>query len=142
MSKSILTLTLCALSCATAAARADEAPGAFDGLWSTVVSCPPADGALPYSYEFVSNVKGSVLYGERGIAAAPGWLKLEGRILPDGSASLAAHGIVGSERAAVGERPRGTPYSYHIEARFAGDSGSGHRTRGRNCTATFTRKTP
>lgn len=142
MSRTILTLSLYAVLCGIAGARADEPQALFDGTWTTVVTCPAADGALPYSYEFVSSVKGSVLHGERGVAGAPGWLNLDGRIQGDGAAVLAAHGIVGSEPAAIGERPRGTPYRYHIEARFSGDAGSGHRTKGRNCTVTFTRKTP
>ncbi|HXY95866.1 MAG TPA: hypothetical protein VEH00_02750 [Steroidobacteraceae bacterium] len=142
VSRIILTLSLGGLLCGLAGARADEAPTPFDGVWSTVVTCPAADGALPYSYEFLSNVKGGVLHGERGAAGAPGWLQFDGRVLPDGSVSISAHGIVGSERAAVGERPRGTPYSYHVEAKLAGDSGSGHRTRGRNCAVAFSRKAP
>jgi hypothetical protein len=136
----ILTVGLCGLLWAGGGARADEAPARFDGAWTTVVTCPAADGALPYSYQFLSNVKASVLHGERGVDGAPGWLELDGRILPDGSATLAAHGIVGTERAAIGERVRGTPYSYRVETRFSADSGSGHRTKGRNCTVSFSRK--
>jgi hypothetical protein len=142
MSRTLLSLTLWVLPCAVPAAYADQAPASVDGVWSTVVSCRAAGGALPYSYEFLSSVKGGVLHGERGVAGAPGWLELDGRIQPDGSATLSARGIVGSARAAEGERPRGTPYRYQIEARFAGDSGSGQRTKGRDCTVTFARKTP
>ncbi len=37
----------------------------------------------------------------------PGWLQLDGRILPDGSADISARGLVGKERAAIGGAPAG-----------------------------------
>jgi hypothetical protein len=131
---------LCGLLMAVSAARADAPQPRFDGVWTTVLSCSAAAGALPYSYLFSSRVKDSVLHGERGIKGAPGWLHLDGRVLPDGSAGIAARGLVGKEQAAIGERPPGTPYSYRIEARFSDDSGTGHRVRGRICTVSFSRK--
>jgi hypothetical protein len=67
-------------------------------------------------------------------------LHLDGRVLPDGSVSIAARGLVGTEQTAIGERPRGTPYSYGIEARFSEDSGTGHRVKGRACTVLFSKK--
>lgn len=124
------------------AAHADPPQAPFDGDWTTVVTCAPAVGALPYTYHFTSTVKGSVLHGERGARGVPGWLSLDGQIMPDGSADIRARGLVGKARYAVGERPPGTPYSYHIEARFAQNSGSGQRVKERSCTATFTRKGP
>ncbi|MGP8035275.1 MAG: hypothetical protein ACLPQ6_14180 [Steroidobacteraceae bacterium] len=121
-------------------AHADESPAPFDGVWTTVVSCPAAGGALPYSYEFASTVTNGVLHGERGIKGAPGWLALEGRILPDGSADLSARGVVARERAAIGQRPPGTPYRYRVDARFSGTSGAGHRVAGRSCEVSFNKK--
>jgi len=132
----------CALLLTAAAARADEPQGRFDGVWTTTIACAPAAGALPYRYEFESTVKNSVLHGERGIKDTPGWLQLDGRILPDGTAELAAHGVVGREPAAIGERPRGTPYHYRIDARFSENSATGHRVEGRVCTLSFGKKTP
>jgi hypothetical protein len=140
MHKIIATLGLCGLLVPLSAARADAPPARFDGEWTTVVTCAPSAGALPYSYTFSSLVKDSVLHGERGVKGAPGWLHLDGRILADGSAGIAAHGIVGKEQAAIGERPPGTPYSYRIEAKFADESGTGHRVKGRVCTVSFSRK--
>jgi hypothetical protein len=138
--KVITALGLCALLVTVSAARADAPQARFDGVWDTVVSCPAAAGALPYSYSFSSFVKDSVLHGERGTKGAPGWLHLDGRVLPDGSVSIAARGLVGTEQTAIGERPRGTPYSYGIEARFSEDSGTGHRVKGRACTVFFSKK--
>jgi hypothetical protein len=126
---------------ALGASRADEQAGRFDGVWTTVVACATAGAAVPYSYEFDSTVKNGVLHGERGVKGAPGWLELDGHILPDGSASIAAHGLVGHERAALDERPAGTPYKYSVDARFEDKAGTGHRVKGRTCTVTFTRKT-
>jgi hypothetical protein len=131
---------LCLLG-AVGAPRADEQPGRFDGVWTTVVACAMAGAAVPYSYEFDSTVKNGVLHGERGVKGAPGWLELDGHILPDGSASIAAHGLVGHERAALDERPAGTPYKYSVDARFEANAGTGHRVKGRACSVTFTRKT-
>jgi hypothetical protein len=140
MKQIIATLGLCALLLGVSAARADAPQARFDGVWTTVVSCAPSAGALPYSYTFSSIVKESALHGERGIKGAPGWLHLDGRILADGSAGIAARGLVGKEQAAIGERPPGTPYSYRIEAKFSDDSGTGHRVKGRACTVSFSRK--
>jgi hypothetical protein len=124
------------------AAQADPPNAPFDGDWTTVVTCAPAVGALPYTYQFTSTVRNGVLHGERGAKGLPGWLSLDGQIMPDGSADIRARGLVGKARYAVGDRPPGTPYSYHIDARFAQSSGAGRRVKERSCTATFTRKGP
>ena len=125
-----------------AAAHAGESPARFDGVWATVVSCAASAGALPYSYEFTSTVTNGVLHGERGIKGAPGWLELDGRISPDGSADLSAHGLVGKEPAAIEHRPAGTPYKYRVEAKFSENSGTGHRAAGRTCKVSFSKKAP
>jgi hypothetical protein len=135
-------LGLCGLAAAVNTARADASPARFDGVWSTVISCAAAPGALPYRYELSSVVKNNVLRGERGIKGVPGWLQLEGRILADGSARIAARGLVGKERAALGELPAGTPYHYSIDAMFSDASGSGYRVRLRRCTVSFRKNTP
>jgi hypothetical protein len=132
----------CSLLMCAGAAHADAPKAPFDGEWSTVVTCAPAVGALPYTYHFTSTVKDNVLHGERGVKGAPGWLSLDGQIMPDGSADIRARGLVGKARYAVGERPPGTPYSYHIDARFAPTSATGQRVKERSCTATFTRLAP
>jgi hypothetical protein len=137
-----IVIVACSLLIWAGAAHADPAPAPFDGAWSTVISCAPAVGALPYTYRFSSTVKNNVLHGERGVRGLPGWLTLDGRIAPDGSADIRARGLVGKEHYAVGERPAGTPYSYHINARFAGTSGTGERVKQRSCTASFSRAAP
>jgi hypothetical protein len=111
----------------------------FDGNWETVLSCENAAGALGYSYKFPSAVKDGVLHGEKGKQGKPGWLQLDGKVLPGGSAKLYADGLVGAAETAVGRRPKGTEYGYHIEAAFTRDSGRGKRVEGRPCSVTFTK---
>lgn len=112
----------------------------FDGTWDTVLSCENAAGALGYSYRFFSVVKDAALHGEKGTKGKAGWLQLDGKILSDGSAKIYADGLVGAAEAAVGHRPAGTEYGYHIEAKFADESGTGKRVEGRPCSVMFTKK--
>ena|SRR5579863_1605318 len=112
----------------------------FDGTWETVVSCQNTAGAVGYSFKFPSVVKDGVLHGEKGTKGKPGWLQLDGKILADGSANLYAEGLVGAAEAAVGHRPAGTQYGYHIAASFAEGSGSGNRVEGRACTVNFEKR--
>jgi hypothetical protein len=112
----------------------------FEGTWDTVLSCENAAGAVGYSFKFPSIVKDGVLHGDKGTKGKPGWLQLDGKILSDGAANIYADGLVGASEAAVGHRPAGTQYGYHIEAKFTEDSGTGKRVEGRACSVTFTRK--
>jgi hypothetical protein len=118
------------------AASADDA-ARFDGTWETTVSCSNTVGALGYSFQFLSTVKDGVLHGEKGTASKPGWLQLDGNIQPDGTAKLYAKGLVGAKEYAVGHRPAGSDYGYHIIAKFAEKEGSGKRVEGRPCDVTF-----
>ena len=88
MAKFIAVVGVCFVLLGIDAVYADESQARFDGVWTTVVACAAAGGAVPYSYEFSSTVKDGVLHGERGVKGAPGWLQLDGRILADGSAAL------------------------------------------------------
>jgi hypothetical protein len=121
------------------AAHATEAERHFDGIWDTVLSCVNSNGALGYSFQFPSTVKEGVLHGEKGSKGQAGWLQLDGKILKDGSANLYAAGLVGAAPFAVGQRPAGTEYGYHIDAKFTDASGKGARVEGRPCTVTFTK---
>jgi hypothetical protein len=112
----------------------------FDGTWDTVLSCENAAGALGYSFKFPSVVKDGMLHGQKGTKGKPGWLQLDGKILPDGSANLYADGLVGASEVAVGHRPAGTQYGYHVDAKFTEESGTGKRVEGRPCSVTFARK--
>jgi hypothetical protein len=112
----------------------------FDGLWQTTLSCTNDSGALGYSFRFPSTVKNGVLHGEKGTAHEAGWLQIDGSLRPDGVADLYVEGLVGAAPFAVGQRPAGTPYGYHVDARFSLDHAEGHRVEGRPCTVVWTRE--
>jgi hypothetical protein len=136
----LLTATVLCVLAYSAAVRADDSPKRFDGSWDTILSCSNAAGALGYSFEFLSTVKDGVLHGEKGANGEPGWLQVDGTIPPDGHANLYAKGLVGASEVAVGHRPAGTAYGYHVDAEFTDTSGKGHRVEGRPCTVTFSKK--
>jgi len=132
-----------AIACATVAmalwpwVAAADAPG-FDGMWQTTVSCAAARGALGYSFRFVSIVKNNVFHGVHGIVGEPSSLQIDGKIGADGGAKLYATGRTGSKEYVPGtDTPRGTQYSYNIDARFQGTTGTGTRVEGRPCTLQF-----
>jgi hypothetical protein len=129
-------LTLCLVLVSHGASQAVE-KGSFDGTWDTTVSCSNTQGAQGYSYRFSSVVKESVLHGERGTKGQPGWLQLDGKITPDGVGKFYANGLVGAPEAAVGHRPAGSDFAYHVDAKFSGESGTGKRVEGRPCELTF-----
>jgi hypothetical protein len=123
------------------AAPAESDVDRFDGEWTTVLSCPNSNGALGYSFEFPSLIKDGVLHGEKGEHGSAGWLQIDGKVMLDGSADLYAKGLVGAAQFAVGRRPAGTEYAYHLSVEFTGTSGTGHRVEGRPCTVAFTKRT-
>jgi hypothetical protein len=110
----------------------------FDGKWLTTVSCENARDALGYSFRFDSVVKDGNLRGLHGTEGQPSSLLIEGKIDPDGSAKLYATGRTGSKEYVPGrDTPRGTEYSYGIDAHFKGTKGTGTRIEGRPCSFTF-----
>jgi hypothetical protein len=111
----------------------------FDGTWNTTLSCTNLDDALGYSFQFPSVVKNGMLHGDKGTKGEAGWLELNGRISADGTATLYVSGIVGAAPYAVGQRPGGTPYGYHVDAKFSERAGSGRRVEGRPCSVSFDR---
>jgi hypothetical protein len=119
--------------------HASAAP-AFDGKWQTTLSCPDSHGALGYSFRFDSVIAAGSLHGEKGDKGQPGWLSLDGPVQANGDAALYVDGIVGAAPFAVGQRPAGTSYGYHVNAHFDGTQGSGTRVEGRPCTVLFTKQ--
>ncbi len=112
----------------------------FDGAWDTILSCENTAGAKGYSFKFPSIVKDGTLHGEKGTKGKPGWLQLDGKVMPDGAAELYFDGLVGAAEVAVGHVPAGTQYGYHVAAKFSGQSGTGKRVEGRACSVTFARR--
>src|ERR1700683_2603745 len=110
----------------------------FDGKWLTTVSCEGARDALGYSYRFVSELKDGHFRGLHGTEGKRSSLLIEGTVSADGSAKLYATGRTGSKEYVPGrDTPRGTEYSYSIEAHFKATTGTGTRIEGRPCSFQF-----
>jgi hypothetical protein len=133
-------LGICIVVICLGAASAEDDVKRFDGTWDTTVSCSNTAGALGYSYQFTSTVKDGVLHGEKGEKGKPGWFDLDGKILPDGTMKIYAKGLVGAEEVAVGHRPRGSAFGYHVEGKFSEKEGTGKRVEGRPCEVDFAKK--
>jgi hypothetical protein len=131
------TLSLLLVLMTACTARADDVVRKFDGTWDTILTCPNSNGALGFSYHFDSTVKDGTLHGEKGEKRQPGWFQLDGRIPNDGSSSLYAQGLVGAAPFAVGQRPKGTQYGFHVASLFTEQSGTGTRVEGRPCSIAF-----
>jgi hypothetical protein len=111
----------------------------FDGTWNVTIQCPPHASAAGYNMRFQAEVKDGTLDGQYRVAGAPNSVTLKGRIQPDGTAIIDAHGTVGDPRNAVNRPARGSTYSYRVDARFDETRGSGERRETRPCTLTFVR---
>ena len=124
----------------TGVAAAQES---FDGAWRGVITCAPHaedGGARGHSYGFPARVKNCVFHAERKAEDAPGSLRFDGPIQPDGSADLIAKGLTGHPDNAVRHLTPATPYTYRIKARFEGSKGVGTRLDARKCDFTFTKQ--
>jgi len=118
----------------------------FDGNWLTKLTCPAKGSTEGYTWEFPSVIQNSNFHGERGTAGEPGYLLIEGKIAADGSAKLAASGLVASRKYARGiTAHKGEDYSYDIKAQFKETEGTGVRNVGmgfvgRPCTFDFSKE--
>lgn len=128
-------LTAIALLVLPALSLAEEP---FDGKWRTTVSCEASRDALGYSFRFVSEIKNGKLRGLYGTEGKPSSLLIEGTVSADGAGKLYATGHTGSKEYVPGrDTPRGSEYSYSIEAHFKGITGTGNRVEGRPCSLQF-----
>ena len=75
--------------------------------------------------------------GSSGACGQPSSLTLNGRIQPDGKASIDARGVTGDPKYTVNRVGQGSPYSYRADVQFDGARGSGKRTKTRPCSLTF-----
>jgi hypothetical protein len=121
---------------------------AFDGNWSTKLTCPAKGNTEGYTWQFASVIQNSNYRGERGTAGEPGYLLIEGKVAADGSAKLSANGIVASRKYSRGILThKGEEYSYEIKAQFKEKDGTGTRNEGlgivgRPCTFDFVKQAP
>ncbi|TMI04186.1 MAG: hypothetical protein E6H46_07655 [Betaproteobacteria bacterium] len=112
----------------------------YDGTWNVTVVCAPAEGASAYKLELVAQVKDNFLRGEQGADGKPGWLRLQGAIQPDGSATLDAHGLTGDPKYNLKSAAQGIPYAYHVAAHFDANRGTGRRLELRACDLRFAKQ--
>jgi hypothetical protein len=143
MRKALRIVTACALVLLPAISIAGER---FDGTWQTTLTCPDKGNTSGYTWKFPSVVTSGNLRGEHGTAGEPGYLLIEGPIKDDGSAKIAASGIVASRKYGTGVfTTEGTDYSYNVKAQFKETEGSGVRDKGmgivgRPCTFDFVKQ--
>jgi hypothetical protein len=136
---------LLALAFASLGANAQTAaanPSRFDGAWTVRIQCPSNSedsGAKGYAYSFAATVRDGFITGSHGEEGSAGSLRIDGRIAPDGEATLRARGRTGNPDYAVNKPTSGSPYSYTIKANFEESSGTGTRLEARVCNFTFTR---
>ena len=124
-----------------ATASAAASGSSYDGTWSVVVFCAPTnEGAASYKIELDVQVKNNFLRGEKLSEGAPGWLRLQGPIAADGSATLDATGITDDPKYANKNVARGTPYGYHVATQFEARRAAGHRLELRACDLRFAKQ--
>jgi Caspase domain len=112
-------------------------PTRFDGVWNVTVQCPAYEGASGYTLRFPAQVKDAVLAGQFGTPGQPSSLTLNGKIEPDGNASIDARGMTGDPKYTSNQMNKGSAYAYRADVRFDGSRGTGTRTETRPCTLTF-----
>ena len=143
MRKAIRLFVVCALILLPGISVAGER---FDGNWFTKLTCPAKGSTEGYTWRFPSVIQNSNFRGERGTAGEPGYLLIEGKIAENGSAKLAATGVVASRKYARGVfAAKGEDYSYNIKAQFKETEGTGTRDEGlgvygRPCTFEFVKQ--
>jgi hypothetical protein len=143
MKKAIRFMAVCALLLLPGALIAGER---FDGNWLTTLTCPAKGNTEGYTWKLPSAIKDGNFRAEHGTAGQPGYLLIEGPIKDDGSAKLAASGIVASRQYARGVfAAKGEDYSYNVKAQFKEAEGTGKRDEGlgivgRPCTFDFVKQ--
>ena len=116
----------------------------FDGRWAVKLVCDDLmdKGALVkgYTYLFDAKIEQGKLEAQYGVAGTPASVTFAGQVQLDGTVHIDAHGNTGKVEYTVGNRPRGTAYSYQMEGKFEQSTGHATRTNIRPCEATFTKQ--
>jgi hypothetical protein len=138
------TMAVLAASAVCVAAQEAATVASFDGRWTAMLTCDDTrdnDGRLVkgYSISLPVEIQGGRVLGERGSAGVPGYLKLSGAVVSGGGLELVAQGTTGSVDRNMGLTGAGRPYSYTLQGRLEGDSGSAVRRELRPCKANFVR---
>ena len=133
-------MTALALTLLPAFAAAQDAQR-FDGRWATTITCKTSKDGPDSSVQFVTEVRGGVLSGQRGTEGAPGFLRIDGKVTPAGVGHVYAKGrSVAGDSAGGRDIPPGTEYGYYIQAKFEGKTGAGNRVEGRVCAVKFEKR--
>lgn len=114
--------------------------GRFDGPWDVILTCPPQEGGLGYTNQFIASVKDGIFHGQHGTDGIGPCLTLDGKINPDGSAFIRAKGLTGKPKYSMNNVEMNKPYSYLIDANFADSRGTGKRIDRRACNLTFIKR--
>jgi hypothetical protein len=124
--------------CSLASLRAQAE--SFDGAWSVLEVCDASrEGARGYKWTYLATVKNGYFAGQYRQEGQSPSMSLKGKIQPDGSAKLIAHGISGDSDHNVKFAPAQSPINFEVRASFTGKAGTGERTSGRVCKFTFTK---
>jgi hypothetical protein len=117
---------------------AEQGPAKFDGSWKVTVDTkeyknPDGSTAKEWIINFPATVKNGVFHGEHGTRGKPAFYELDGKIGPDGAASLVVNEITGSQKynfSAGTKAPahKGVSYSYQVAAKFDSQHGTGKST--------------
>lgn len=91
-------------------------------------------------YRFAVEIKDGALHGQYGQQGAPASVTFDGRVQPDGTATLFAHGHTGDPDYAVGHVTRSSRYSYTMRGRFENSVGTMTRVETRPCEARFVKQ--
>jgi hypothetical protein len=113
----------------------------YDGNWSVTVDCQQSGQVRGYNTTFPGQVTNGVMHAQKGADGAPGTIKIDGKIMPDGSAALVESGWGGDARYVAGNPGTGVAGAFNVPSpsRFDATHGTGSRTAGRVCSVTFTK---
>jgi hypothetical protein len=113
----------------------------FDGLWTVKMSCPKTATALPITSGLVARVKDAHLHAQIGNEGKPGVMTIDGKIEPDGLATLSVSGLTGKPEYNQENIASGLPFAYQIVPQFDGSRGVAdvRLPLGRPCNFTFTK---
>jgi hypothetical protein len=110
----------------------------FDGTWSVLQVCDATtEGARGYTWRYDANVTDGHLVGQYRTKGQSPSLTLEGKIQPDGTASLVAKGISGDSDHNIKFAQPQSPILFRVTAKFEAAAGTGAREGIRSCKFTF-----
>ena len=113
----------------------------FDGAWSVLQVCdsPEEEGGRRYTWRYDATVKHGHLVGQYRLKGQRPSLTLEGKVEPDGSATLIAEGLSADSDHNIGLAASQGRISFLVTARFEATLGTG-RAGIRGCKFTFNKQ--